>query len=63
MTNSAHFSKRALVFHGMELPEEATIVGYGAIIHRLGLEAPMPGRIALVSDQHKKYETGIWYLP
>lgn len=69
MANSAHFSKPALVFHGMELPEEATVVGYAAIIHRLGLEAPMPDRIALVSDQHKKYEARPWlvfptvYLP
>jgi len=41
MAKSTHFSHTALVFHGKQLPEEATVVGYGAIIHSLQIEMPL----------------------
>lgn len=69
MTNSAHFSHNALVFHGRTLPENGYIVGYAAIINGLNLEVPMPALIALVCNQNKKYQTAEWnvfpisYLP
>ena len=57
MSNSAHFSLTAPVFHGLNVPEEGAIVGYAAIIDRLKLPVPMPFPITLVSDKNKKYET------
>jgi len=69
MTKSAHFSYIAPVFQGRQVPEEGTIVGYGAIIHSLGLKIPMPDRITMVSHKNKGYETDEWlvmprrYLP
>src|SRR3989339_14611 len=69
MTKSTHFSQSALVFQGKQLPEEATVVGYGAIIQSLQLEIPLPATIAVVSKQNKKYQQENWmvfpksYLP
>jgi hypothetical protein len=69
MANSAYFSHTALVFHGKQLPEEATVVGYGGIIHALQLEIPFPGTISVISNQNRKYQQGNWsvfpksYLP
>lgn len=69
MANSAHFLHNARVFHGSSLPEEATVVGYAAIIHTLQLEVPMPGKISIVGMKNKKYEHVQWvvypnaYLP
>ena len=69
MLKGAHFSHRALVFHGMELPEEGTVVGYAAIIHKLKLEVSLPERLSVISDQHRKYDDPPWavfpktYLP
>ncbi len=40
MLKSAHFSHKALVFHGKQLPEEATVVGYSAIIYSTHFEIP-----------------------
>lgn len=64
-----HFSYDTLIFHGRQLPEEGFVVGYAAIIHGLAFKIPMPGRIAIVSKQHKRYQTEEWnvfpkrYLP
>jgi len=69
MNNSAHFTYNALVFHGIQLPEEGSIVGYAAIIHNLGLKAPTPISISIISRQHRRYENTRWkvfpksYLP
>ena len=69
MSKSAHFSLTAPVFQGRQVPEEGTIVGYGAVIHSLGLKVPMPKRVAMVSHKNKGYETDEWlvmprrYLP
>ena len=69
MSNSTHFSCPALIFHGRHLPEEATIVGYGAIVHILQLEIPLPHTISIISNQNKRYLQEHWavypksYLP
>ncbi len=62
MLNGAHFSYTALVFDGKMFPEEATIVGYAAIIYTLTLSAPMPSRISIISQQNKKMEDDQWIL-
>ena len=69
MNNSAHFSQTTLIFHGKQCPEEGHIVGYSAIIDKLGLKVPIPYQVTLVCNQNKKYETDDWkvlpksYLP
>lgn len=57
---STHFSHDAPVFHGTTVPEDGTIVGYGAIIHALQLAVPIPVPVALVCRQNKKYLNGDW---
>lgn len=66
---STHFSRIAPVFHGKKLPEEATVVGYSAIIDTLQFNIPFPTTIAIISNQNKKYHNENWvvypkpYLP
>jgi hypothetical protein len=60
MTNSAHFSFKALVFNGKQAPEEGTIVGYAAIIEKLGLPIPMPYQTCLISSHNKRYNDSDW---
>ncbi len=62
MENSAHFSYFTPIFHGKQLPEPATIVGYGAIINSLWLEIPLPNTISLISNQNKKYHQDCWFV-
>ncbi|WP_338396226.1 Fic family protein [Fulvitalea axinellae] len=59
---SNRFSREVRVFHGRTVPEKGKVVGYGALIDGLGLRVPMPGRLALVSERHRKYETGDWLV-
>jgi Fic family protein len=69
MDNRAYFSHTAPIFHDRQLPEEATVVGYGAIIHSLQLEIPLPNRISIISERNKRYRQENWavypkaYLP
>ncbi len=62
MLQSTRFSFYAPVFHGKDVPEEGSIVGYASIINSLKLEIPMPDKIALVCKQNKKYQTNEWYV-
>ncbi|MBF4515069.1 Fic family protein [Flavobacterium sp. ANB] len=55
--NSVLISRTASVFDGKKLPEEATIVGYTAIIDGLHLSLPMPATISIISKKNKKYST------
>lgn len=69
MLKSTHFSHKALVFNGIQLPEEAIVVGYAAIINALDLEMPLPSTLSLISNHNKKYAEENWkvypksYLP
>ncbi len=69
MSNHAHFYRYAPVFHGLETPEKGTIVGYAAIIDKLGLKVPLHKPVALICDQNKSFEDEHWrvlqpsYLP
>lgn len=66
---STHFSRATSVFLGRALPEEATVVGYGAIIDALTLEVPSPRFLAAISQHNRKHDTDQWkvypnrYLP
>lgn len=69
MHKNTHFSQETPIFHGRQCPEEGHIVGYSAIIDKLGLKVPIPYQITLVCTQNKNYETDEWkvlpksYLP
>lgn len=57
---SKRFSHKTSIFHGMHLPEEATLVGYGAIIAGLKLAMPFPKQLAIISDKRRSYSTQYW---
>ena len=60
------FSRIVNVFHDRTLPEpEAFLVGYAALIEAYSLPAPLPNRMALISHQHRRYDTESWavYTP
>lgn len=60
------FSQSVSDFHGRALPEpEAMLVGYAALIEAYGLAVPLPERLALISRQHRRYDTDQWsvYTP
>ncbi len=54
------FSRRISVFHGMKTPEEAMLVGYGAIIEALKLPMPFPEQLAIISDKRRSYSNEKW---
>jgi len=62
-------SQKISVFHERAVPETGTLVGYGALIEAFNLKVPLPDKISLISDKHRKYETEEWlvftprYLP
>ncbi len=62
MANGAHYSHSAPVFHSRQVPEPGHVVGYGAIIHGLGLSMPMPTNLALVSDRNRRLELDSWII-
>ena len=64
-----HISQKIRVFHERTVPETGTLVGYGALMEAYNLKVPLPDKISLISDKHRKYETEEWlvftprYLP
>lgn len=62
-------SKYVTVFQGRIAPEEAYLVGYGALMESYNLEVPMPSKLCLVSQKNRIYEVEEWrvysirYLP
>lgn len=50
------------VFHERIAPEKGTLVGYGALINAYHLSVPLPIRLALISEKHKRYETDEWIV-
>lgn len=50
------------VFHGRTSPEEATLVGYGAIIEAFGLNVPIPDMLSLISEKKRQYKTDFWQV-
>jgi hypothetical protein len=67
--NRTHFSQNASVFQGRILPEEGFVIGYGAIIHALNLNMPLPLILSITGKRNKKYNSSEWnvfpksYLP
>lgn len=59
---SKSFSQEVSVFHGISLPEKACLAGYAAMIEALYLQVPIPRRLAIIGQKHKKYVAGQWVL-
>jgi len=53
-------SRKITVFQGRTAPEEALLVGYGALIEALGLRLPLPTVLTLVSSKKRVYNTPEW---
>ncbi|MBK6699243.1 MAG: Fic family protein [Saprospiraceae bacterium] len=60
--NNKHFSRRITIFHGRQTPEEAVLVGYGAIIETLQLAVPLPFQLALISSKKRQYKNEQWQV-
>jgi Fic family protein len=60
--NGIHFSKEVEIFHGRKAPETGIPAGYGAIIKALNLAAPVPRRLALISQKRRRYDTADWLV-
>lgn len=60
--NNKHYSLKITTFHGREVPEPGTLVGYGAIIEAHALPVPLPHSLALISTKKRRYTTGNWHV-
>lgn len=55
-----YFSRKISVFHGRQAPEEAILVGYGAIIEAYQLQMPIPENLSLISSKKRQYRKDGW---
>ena len=65
-SKNKRFSQSVSVFHDRTLPEqEALLVGYAALVEAYSLAVVLPDRLALISHQHRRYDTEAWavYTP
>lgn len=56
------FSGAVSVFHKKRLPEEATPVGYSALIGAYDLAVPLPRTLSAIGARHKVYEADGWHI-
>lgn len=56
------FLQKITIFHGRKTPEEAILVGYGAIIETVKLDVPMPLQLALISTKKRQYKNDQWQV-
>ena len=54
------YSQRITIFQSKTTPEEAVLVGYGALLNNLQLAMPFPEQLALISEKRKSYSTTNW---
>jgi hypothetical protein len=59
---NTNISQEISVFQGRTVPEEGTLVGYGAIITAYKLPVPIPIQLALISRKHRQYKTDGWLV-
>ena len=57
-----NFSQLITVFHGRIAPEEAILVGYGALIENYQLTMPMPHKLSLISKKNRRYQNDEWQV-
>lgn len=58
--NSGYKLQEASVFFRRTAPEEATLVGYGALIDAFDLPVPIPNTLSLISRKRRYYSKGGW---
>ena len=56
------FSGPVTIFHDRLLPEQATPVGYAALIDALRLRVPVPRTLSAIGPRHKQYQQDGWRI-
>lgn len=56
------FSGPVKVFHDHRLPEQATPVGYAALVDACGLQVPIPRTMTAIGSKHRVYEQDRWRI-
>ena len=49
-------------FHGRPLPEPGRLVGYGALVEKYNLAAPLPTRLTAIGERHVKTSSSEWQI-
>ncbi len=62
MYNNTHFTTSATVFHEELVPYGGFIVGYAAIVEKLGLPVPITFPVSMISKQNKSESGDKWKL-
>lgn len=63
MSEYNRFEESITVFRKYTLPETGMkLAGYSALMHRYGLEVPLPETIAAISDKYRSYKEGKWQV-
>ncbi|NQU34736.1 MAG: cell filamentation protein Fic, partial [Bacteroidetes bacterium] len=55
-----HFSHKITTFHNRNTTEPGMIVGYGALISAFEIAVPLPERLAIISEKHKRITLDQW---
>jgi len=55
-----HFSHKVTTFHNRGVSEPGMLVGYSALISGYALDVPLPERLAITSEKHKRITTNQW---
>jgi len=53
-------SQKISVFHERTAPERGSLAGYGALINAFNLQVPIPDKISIISEKHKRYDNEEW---
>lgn len=62
MSENKRFSHNVYDFPESTPPELGMVAGYGAIIKTYSLQAPLPDRLAMISEKRRQYETENWIV-
>ncbi len=57
-----NFSLNLTAFHGIQVPEEGLLAGYGAMIEAFGLKIPLPEQLTWISKKKRQYKTKKWQV-
>jgi hypothetical protein len=62
MPENNSFSPLITVFQERQAPEKGYLAGYAALIYFHDLAVPLPDILSLISQKHKRFETGEWRI-
>lgn len=60
--NNNRFSHSVSVFQERIAPEKGNLAGYAALYFAYELTIPIPDKLALISEKHKRYNTAQWQI-